>query len=188
MHQSSRHTLKNPDSNIVLIGMPGVGKSTVGVLLAKALSRDFTDTDLYIQSRERCCLQDILDGQGRNTFLALEERYVLTLDLRGHVIATGGSVVYSKPAMNHLADKAVIVHLDLPFDMLEHRINNLPSRGVVMASGQTLRTLYDERQPLYRHYADIIIPCKNLGHDEVVLAIIDRLWDRRPRRSTVAPV
>jgi len=175
MHQSSRNILKNPDSNIVLIGMPGVGKSTVGVLLAKALSRNFTDTDVFIQSLECRRLQDILDGQGRDTFLALEERYILSLNLHGHVIATGGSVVYSKPAMNHLADKGVIVHLDLPFDMLERRINNLPSRGVVMASGQTLRTLYDERQPLYRHYANITIPCKNLGHDEVVLAIIDRL-------------
>ena len=114
------------DNNIVLIGMPGVGKSTVGVLLAKALSRDFTDTDLYIQSRECRRLQDILDGHGRDIFLTLEERYILTLDCRGHVIATGGSVVYSEPAMDHLADAGIIVHLDLPFDQLERRINNLP--------------------------------------------------------------
>lgn len=165
----------NESNNIVLIGMPGVGKSTVGVLLAKALSRNFTDTDVFIQSLECRRLQDILDGHGKDTFLALEERYVLTLDLQGHVIATGGSVVYSQPAMEHLRDRGIIVHLDLPFDVLERRINNLPSRGVVMASGQTLRTLYDERQPLYRHYADIAVPCEGLGHDEVVLAILDRL-------------
>jgi len=163
------------DNNIVLIGMPGVGKSTVGVLLAKALSRDFTDTDLYIQSRECRRLQDILDGHGRDIFLTLEERYILTLDCRGHVIATGGSVVYSEPAMDHLADAGIIVHLDLPFDQLERRINNLPTRGVVMASDQTLRTLYDERQPLYRHYADVAVPCEGRGHDEVVLAITSRL-------------
>lgn len=170
-----QNALKRSDSNIVLIGMPGVGKSTVGVLLAKALSRDFTDTDLYIQSCECRRLQDILDDRGRHTFLSLEERYVLTLDLHGHVVATGGSVIYSKPAMDHLSDGGVIVHLDLPFDVLERRINNLPNRGVVMASDQSLRTLYDERQPLYRRHADITIPCEGLGHDEVVVTIIDRL-------------
>ena len=165
------------DHNLVLIGMPGVGKSTVGVLLAKALSRDFTDTDLYIQSRECRRLQEILDGHGRDIFLTLEERYVLTLDLQGHVIATGGSVVYSAPAMEHLANGGVIVQLDPPFDQLERRINNLAIRGVVMAAGQTLRTLYEEREPLYRRYADLTVPCEGLGHDETVLAIIDRLRD-----------
>ncbi len=170
-----RQGVAHPDNNIVLIGMPGVGKSTIGVLVAKALSRDFTDTDLYIQSRECRRLQDILDGSGRDTFLALEERYILSLECRAHVLATGGSVVYSKPAMAHLADGGIIVHLDLPFDLLERRISNLPTRGVVMASGQSLRTLYDERQPLYRKYADIMVSCAGLTHDEAVLAIINML-------------
>ena len=172
-----REGVAHPDNNIVLIGMPGVGKSTIGVLLARTLSRDFTDTDLYIQSRECRRLQEILDGSGRDTFLTLEERYVLTLECRGHVIATGGSVVYSKPAMAHLAGRGVIVHLDLPFELLERRISNLPTRGVVMASDQTLRTLYDERQPLYRQYADITVSCAGLNHDEAVLAIIHLLRD-----------
>ena len=163
------------DLNIVLIGMPGVGKSTVGVLLAKALSRSFFDTDLYIQSYECCRLQEILDERGRAVFLTLEERYVLSLELQGHVIATGGSVVYSTHAMEHLAAGGVVVHLDLPFERLERRINNLAIRGVVMGAGQTLRTLYDEREPLYRRYADLSIPCAGLGHDETVLAIIEQL-------------
>ena len=115
----------SPDANIVLIGMPGVGKSTVGVLLAKALSRDFADTDLYIQSRECRRLQEILDGHGRDVFLILEERYVLTLDMQGYVIATGGSVVYSKHAMEHLAATGVIVHLELPFELLERRLSTI---------------------------------------------------------------
>lgn len=167
----------SPDANIVLIGMPGVGKSTVGVLLAKALSRDFADTDLYIQSRECRRLQEILDGHGRDVFLILEERYVLTLDMQGYVIATGGSVVYSKHAMEHLAATGVIVHLELPFELLERRINNLPTRGVVMGAGQTLRTLYDEREPLYQQYADVTVSCEGLGHEDTVLAIIERLRD-----------
>lgn len=170
-----REAATHPDSNIVLIGMPGVGKSTIGVLLAKELSRGFTDTDVFIQSRECRRLQEILDGEGRDTFLTLEERYVLTLDCRGHVIATGGSVVYSADAMEHLAGAGAIVHLDLPFGPLERRISNLPTRGVVMASGQTLRTLYDERQPLYQRYADISVPCEDLTHDETVLAVVERL-------------
>ena len=160
------------DRNIVLIGMPGVGKSTVGVLLAKATWRRFIDTDVVIQAREGERLQTLIDSRGAAAFRALEERHVLSLDLRGHVIATGGSVVYSRPAMEHLGSSGVVVHLDLPFELLERRVTNLGSRGVVIEPGQTLRDLHEERRPLYRRYAHVTIDCTGLSHEEVVAAVI----------------
>jgi shikimate kinase len=163
------------DPNIILIGMPGVGKSTVGVLLAKALSQGFLDTDIHIQSWECRRLQDILDNEGRDAFLSIEERYVLSLECTGMVIATGGSVPYSPHVMDYLKSSGVVVHLDLSFAALAKRINNLPTRGVVMAAGQTLESLYEERQPLYRQYADLTIDCQGLNHEEVVAAVLAAL-------------
>ncbi|NOZ22299.1 MAG: shikimate kinase [Planctomycetes bacterium] len=154
--------------------MPGVGKSTVGVLLAKVTSRDFVDTDVVIQSREGRRLQDIIDTEGTAAFRKIEEQALLSLDLRRHVIATGGSVVYSERAMKHLGASGAIVHLDLPFDALERRITDLDSRGVVMEPGQTLRDLFDERQPLYRRYADATIDCTGLTHEQTVAAVVER--------------
>ena len=164
-----------PEQNVVLIGMPGVGKSTVGVLLAKALSRQFVDTDLVIQAGECRRLQDIIDMDGIATFRALEERYVLMLSCRGDVIATGGSVVYSAAAMEALESRGVVVHLDLPLDILEERIANLDMRGVVRATGQSLADLYEERVPLYRRYADVTVACAGLDHEGVTAAIQARL-------------
>lgn len=157
--------------NIVLIGMPGVGKSTIGVLLAKALSRAFVDTDVLIQAAEARRLQDIINQEGRDAFLAIEEKHVLKLQCRDHVIATGGSVVYSSAAMDHLKRGGIVVHLDLPLAVLEKRIADLDSRGVVMPPGKDLATLFAERQPLYRKYADMTVGCKGLNHDEVVLEV-----------------
>ena len=161
--------------NIVLIGMPGVGKSTIGVLLAKALSRDFLDTDVYIQARENRMLQQIIDQDGLAAFCRLEEEAILSLDCRRCVIATGGSVVYSAPAMEHLRRSAVVVNLELDLAALEERLTNLKSRGVVMAPGQTLKGLFQERQPLYRRYGDVHIRCADLSHEGVVGEIISRL-------------
>ncbi len=160
------------DLNIVLIGMPGVGKSTAGVLLAKRLAREFVDTDVMLQAAEGRRLQGIIDSDGLMFFRGLEERHVLALHCRRQVIATGGSVVYSRQAMEHLADGGCIVHLELPLDELRQRLTDLDSRGVVMAPGDTLADLYAERMPLYRRWADTTIPCKNLNHDQVVDAII----------------
>jgi len=162
-----------PDDNLVLIGMPGVGKSTVGVLLAKALSRSFVDTDVLIQAHEGRRLQEILDAQGTAVFRGLEERHILALACRAHVIATGGSVVYSEAAMRHLRTGGVAVYLALPLRVLEKRITNLDSRGVVMASTQSFAALYEERRPLYERYADLTIHCRGLNHEQAVARIMD---------------
>ncbi len=164
-----------PDTNLVLIGMPGVGKSTVGVLLAKATSRDFLDTDVFIQAKEGRSLQEIIDREGTEAFCRLEERHVLSMIFRSCVIATGGSVVYHPTAMRHLGSSGMIIHLDLDLPALERRLTNLDSRGVVMAAGQTFRQLFAERQPLYRKYAQYTIPCADRTHEEVVGEITRQL-------------
>jgi len=158
--------------NIVLIGMPGVGKSTVGVLLAKALFLSFIDTDVVIQSREGCRLQTIIHSIGMEAFCHLEERHVLSLECRDTVIATGGSVVYSDAAMAHLRREGIVVHLDLPLALLKRRVSDLDARGVVMAPGQTLEALYEDRQALYERYADVTVNCTNRTHDQVVHRVI----------------
>jgi shikimate kinase len=154
--------------NIILIGMPAVGKSTVGVLLAKRLGWSFLDTDLIIQVGESEKLQDILDSQGMENFCALEEQYVLTVHCENHVIATGGSVIYGEKAMEHLKSMGTVIHLDLYPHSLEKRLKNLSSRGVVMAKGQDIETLYTQRHPLYSRYADMTIECNGLSMDEIV--------------------
>jgi len=158
--------------NIVLIGMPGVGKSTVGVLLAKTTSRPFIDTDVQIQAEEGKRLQEILDAAGTAEFRRIEEQYMLSLDCRGHVIATGGSVVYSTPAMDHLKRSGVVIHLDLPLVLIEQRLTNLDSRGVVMERNQTLADLFEERLPLYERWADVTVDCQGLTHEQVVDTIV----------------
>jgi shikimate kinase len=154
--------------NIILIGMPAVGKSTIGVLLAKRLGWSFLDTDLVIQVGESKKLQDILDSQGMENFCALEEHYVLTISCEKHVIATGGSVIYGKKAMEHLKFLGTLIHLDLLPHSLEKRLENLSSRGVVMAKGQEIETLYAQRYPLYYRYSDMTIGCNGLSMDEIV--------------------
>jgi len=156
------------DQNIILIGMPGAGKSTVGVLLAKALSLDFVDTDVLIQAKEGRRLQDIIEASGLDEFLALEERHVLALEIRGAVIATGGSVVYSEGAMNHLKELGRIVYLQIPLSELEARITDMDARGVVIEPWQNLADLYHERLPLYEAYADLSVDCAGLNQDQVV--------------------
>ena len=160
------------ETNIVLIGMPGVGKSTVGVLLAKFTSRDFIDTDVFIQAQEGRALQEIIDQDGLAAFCRIEERHVISITCKARVIATGGSVVYSPAAMESLRSSGIIIHLDLDFPSLEKRLTNLSSRGVVMAPGQNLAHLFEERQPLYKKYADLTIDCAGRTHEEVVAAIL----------------
>ncbi|MFB3894570.1 MAG: shikimate kinase [Phycisphaerae bacterium] len=161
--------------NIILIGMPGVGKSTCGVLLAKATGRGFIDTDVYIQVGTGRGLQEIIDAEGLDAFRKLEEQYILCLDCKNSVVATGGSVVYSPPAMAHLKSAGRVVFLDLPLADIIKRIGDLAIRGIVMAKGQSLSSLYAERLPLYRKYADITIDCQGLNQDQVVGAILARL-------------
>ena len=164
--------MRNSKTNIVLIGMPGVGKSTVGVLLAKALSRGFLDTDVYIQAKEGRTLQEIIDREGAEAFCRIEERRVRSLMVRSSVIATGGSVVYSPAAMAHLRASGTVIHLDLDLPSLRKRLKNLSTRGVVMVPGMNLEHLYAERRPLYRKYADLTIDCAGSSHEDMVRKIV----------------
>ena len=146
-------------NNITLIGMPGSGKSTVGVLLAKAIGFSFVDVDLIIQQREGALLQDILDARGVDDFLTLEEDVVCSLSCAHTVIAPGGSAVCRERAADHLRSLGPVVYLDVPLAELEQRIDNLSRRGVAMGPGQTLADLLRLRAPLYNKYADLVVRC-----------------------------
>jgi shikimate kinase len=159
--------------NIVLIGMPASGKSTVGVLLAKRLGLNFLDTDLVIQQHEKRPLAELLDRRNPAGFRALEERHVLGINVTGHVMATGGSVIYGEQAMHHLRRGGIVVYLDTPLALLEMRIADLVTRAVVMHPSQTLRDLYEERDPLYRRFADLAIDCLGRDHEAVATAVKD---------------
>ena len=143
--------------NVTLIGMPGSGKSTAGVLLAKALGYQFVDTDLLLQQREGALLQDILDRRGVEGFLDLEGEVLRTLDCRGTVIAPGGSCVCRPAAMERLRALGPVVYLRVPLDELERRVNNITTRGIAMAPGETLSGVFARREPLYRAYAGLTV-------------------------------
>ncbi len=163
------------DTNIVLIGMPGAGKSTIGVLLAKYLSRPFLDTDITIQAGEKRRLQNIIDENGLAFFLELEERYLSDIRVKGYVIATGGSAVYSEKAMDCLTASGIIVYLQVPLNSLKKRALHLDRRGVVMAPSQNLDGLYEERAPLYAKYSQLSINCADLSHEGVVRRVAESL-------------
>ena len=143
--------------DIVLIGMPGSGKSTVGVLLAKALGCLFTDVDLLISHRAKKPLQRILDEDGLEAFLALEEEVGSRLRAENTVIATGGSMVISDKAMRHLKTLGTVVYIDVPFEEIERRVTNIKTRGIVFHPNQTLADVYRERKPLYERWADLTV-------------------------------
>lgn len=164
-----------PAETIVLIGMPGSGKSTVGVLLAKELRKEFVDTDLLIQTETERGLQDILDQEGIAHFLEVEEAVILRFHPRGSVVATGGSVVYSQAAMEHLTANGICIYLDCSIKALERRLSNLDSRGVVREPGQSLEDLFRERDPLYRSWAGITVKNDVDDHRHVVEEIIGSL-------------
>jgi shikimate kinase len=161
--------------NIILIGMPGVGKSTVGVLLAKRLRFAFLDTDIHIQLQEGKSLRELISLHGTDGFCDLEENYILSLSADRSVIATGGSVVYMWKAMEHLHAFGQIVHLDLKLSRLKKRLNDMDARGVVIAPDQNLGGLYAERQPLYLKYADMTVSTDGLSPDQVVAKIMQSL-------------
>lgn len=145
--------------NIILVGMPGAGKSTLGVLLAKSLGMDFADTDILIQQREKRLLQEIINTDGIEKFLQTEEDVLSALDLENTVIATGGSAVYSGKGMMHLKKNGVCVYLHVDFAEIEKRITNITTRGIVLKNGKTLADAFAERKPLYDKYADITVDC-----------------------------
>lgn len=154
--------------NIVLIGMPGVGKSTAGVILAKVVGYQFIDADLLIQQQEGRLLHEIISQEGTDGFIAIENRVNSQIDVQEAVIATGGSVVYGEEAMEHLKEIGVVVYLKLSYEILEERLNDIQGRGVVLKEGQDLRGLYEERTQLYEKYADIIIDEEGLDVEETV--------------------
>ena len=152
-------------NNIVLIGMPGAGKSTLGIVLAKIVGYDFIDADLVIQNQCDKTLQKLLDACGPEGFIAVENQVLSEMSFDHSVIATGGSAIYSEPAMDHLSDIGRVVYLKLSFDELTQRLADFSERGVVMRDGigMSLRDLYDERLPLYEKYADITVDVNDLS-------------------------
>lgn len=166
-----------PNDNLVLIGMPGAGKSTIGVLLAKRLGFDFLDTDLAIQTQEGRTLQDIIDTDGPAALRAIEERVLSNLEPTRCVIATGGSAVYSDPAMSRLKRGGLVINLFCPLTVIEQRVSNQDTRGLVRKPGQTLTDLYRERVPLYARYADITIDMDDDRPDQVVERVIQAIGD-----------
>ncbi|WP_404369093.1 shikimate kinase [Marinobacter sp.] len=156
-----------PKTNIVLIGMPGSGKSTVGVLLAKRAAMSFVDTDLLIQAAEGRSLQSIIDTDGYEVLRQIEERVLLAIDLENHVIATGGSAVYSERAMTHLGNSGTIVFLDVSLATVEARIGDFSMRGISRRVDQSIAELFEERYQLYKRFADITIAGNARNQEEV---------------------
>ena len=161
--------------NIVLIGMPGSGKSTVGVILAKVLGYSFIDSDLLIQKAEKKLLKEIIAREGQEGFLKIENRVNASIETEKSVIATGGSVVYCQEAMEHLKEIGTVIYLPLDYPILRRRLGNLIGRGVVLKEGQTLKDLYEERVPLYEKYADYIIDEKKTNAEGTLQKILEIL-------------
>jgi len=158
----------NAKDNIILIGMPGAGKSTVGVVLAKKLGFHFLDSDLVIQKQYGKLLHELIEEYGVEGFWKLENNVNAGLQVRETIVATGGSAVYGKEAMEHLRQIGMVVYLQLPYAEIEDRLGDLNARGVTLHQGQTLEDLYEERVPLYEKYADIMISCEHKYLREVV--------------------
>ena len=161
--------------NIVLIGMPGVGKSTAGVVLAKVLGYEFIDADLIIQQQEGKLLREIIAEVGTDGFIEVENRVNSQIEVEKSVIATGGSVVYGKEAMLHLKEIGTVVYLKVSYDILEKRLHGIKGRGVVLKDGQDLRGLYEERVLLYEKYADITVCEDNLNVEQTIEKITEQL-------------
>lgn len=162
--------------NIVLIGMPGAGKSTVGVVLAKRMGCRFVDSDLIIQEKYGKLLQELIEENGVEGFWKIENDVNASLMLEDSIIATGGSAVYGREAMEHLRSIGQVVYLKLPYEEVEERLGDLNARGVTLRPGQTLRDLYDERVPLYEKYAHVTIDCSGKMLREIVLEIARKFY------------
>lgn len=167
--------MKNNRENIILIGMPGVGKSTIGVVLAKVLGYNFIDADLVIQEQTGRLLKDIIAEDGIQEFIKIENNVNKSLSPNRAIIATGGSVIYGKQAMEHLSSIGTVVYLELELPALSRRLGSLKKRGVVLKDGQTLKDLYFERTPLYKKYADIIVNEHHCTIQKTVMKIVKKL-------------
>ena len=162
-------------NNIIFIGMPGAGKSTLGVVLAKILGYEFMDSDLLIQKQEKRRLHQIISQEGIKGFMQIENRVNASIETENTVIATGGSVVYCEEAMEHLKSIGTVVYLELSLQSLAKRLGNLKGRGVLLKKGQSLRDLYEERVPLYEKYADIVINEEGKDLEASLQAVLETL-------------
>lgn len=162
-------------NNIVLIGMSGAGKSTIGVLLAKAINKSFMDTDLLLQQKYHRLLHEIIHIEGIEVFKEYEEKMLVDINCENKVIATGGSVVYSHKGMKHLKTLGKVVYIKVDYENIAGRLKDIKTRGVVMAPGQSLKALYEERQPLYEEYADVILNVDYESVEETLLKLIQQL-------------
>lgn len=160
--------------NIALIGMSGAGKSTIGVLLAKALGKEFIDTDIMIQKVADNVLQNIINDHGIEYFINLEAQVLKEVNVRNSIISTGGSVIYNEEAMAHLNTISEVIYLKVDYREIESRLNNIKTRGIVMGNHKTLKSLYDERIYYYEKYANTIIDCNGLDIERIVELLVDR--------------
>ena len=160
--------------------MPGCGKSTCGVIAAKVMLKNFFDTDLLLQGLEQSRLQELIDAKGTDYFYQAEEKAILSLQIEASIIATGGSVIYSEKAMEHLRALGTVVYLHLDFETMLARINDFTTRGIVVKDGSTLADMYRERLPLYRKYADKVIVCDHNTVEDTVKAIVDAVESASP--------
>lgn len=165
------------NKNIVLIGMPGAGKSTIGVLLAKAINYDFLDTDLTIQNKTGRKLYEIINENGIEEFLKLENDILADISCKKTIISTGGSAIFGEEAMKNLSNNGMVVYIKLSCKEIERRVNNITTRGIVMKKGKTLADVYTERAPLYEKYADVIIETEGTSIEESVSLIIKKMQD-----------
>ncbi len=161
--------------NIILIGMPTSGKSTVGVILARIMGKDFIDSDIIIQKKQESTLSEIIESKGINAFLEYEERTLLNIDVSDTVIATGGSAVYSEAAMKHLSDDGVVIYLKISQEDLKKRLKSIKERGVVIRPGESLEEMYAVRSELYEKYADIIVEEKGASVEDTVNAAAEAI-------------
>lgn len=162
-------------NNIILIGMPASGKSTVGVILAKILGYNYVDADIVIQEKEGRKLAEIIETEGIDGFIDIENKINAGIETEKTVIATGGSAVYGKEAMEHYKNIGKVIYLKVSMDVLTKRLSDVKQRGVVMKEGQSLVSLYNERTPLYERYADITIEEGNKTMEEVVADLLAAL-------------
>ena len=162
--------------NIILIGMPGCGKSTVGVILAKTLGMGFVDTDLIIQRQQKSTLQKLIDAYGLDRFRGFEEQALKSVtDKSDTVIATGGSAVFCPEGMDRLRGNGICLYLDLPIEELKRRLTNITTRGIACRKGEGLEEIFAEREPLYKRYADITLKCTGFTTEQTVEDIIKNL-------------
>jgi shikimate kinase len=164
----------NKNNNITLIGMPGAGKSTIGIILAKYLSYGFIDTDVLIQINHQKSLQQIMDESNYLNLRTVEETEIRKINIEKHVIATGGSAVYSEKAMQHLQSISTVIFLEVAYAALKKRIHNFKIRGIAKSDTQSFRQLFDERQTLYNKYSEVVIDCAAMDQEEIAEIISNR--------------